>query len=693
LALAGAALASFAALARVWRKLKRLEADHAELSIRAGRLEHAVAQHEAAHADLAVKVAAAEGTRDAFKAMLDGLALPIWRRGANLRIIDCNRAYVEAVEATSLEQVAAEDRELAASGIGRRGKALAEQAMLKGEPQRATGHAVIGGSRRFLEITELPRQEGGTIGYALDHTALEEARSEFNRLLAAQVDVLEQLGTAIAIYGADQRIQFFNTAYSRLWHLEEEWLKSRPTRAEVIEAQRERRRLPEHADFPAFKRSQIQMFTSLIEPREELRHLPDGTTLRERITPHPLGGLLVTFEDVTDKLTLEREYNTLIEVQRETIDALHEGIGVFGSDLRLKLYNPSFATMWGISGSAERAEHHLTDLLEEMRPFFNDRGDWPAVKSEFIATLNDRTAHGGRLTRTDGTVLDWATMPLPDGAVVLSYLDVTDSTRIERVLRERNEALVTADRLKSEFIANVSYELRTPLNAIIGFTEILNNQYFGELNPKQIEYTRGILDASNRLLSLINDILDLALIEAGRMTLDREPVQVHALIVSVMSLTREWGRKQNLTFEFDCPADIGTILADERRLKQALFNLVSNAIKFSPSGGRIRLAASRKGDELVLAVSDTGIGIPREDQDRVFGKFERGRGGGAGLGLSLVRSFIDLHGGRVEIDSEPNRGTTVRCYLPVYGAAAGEAQEVMGVVANIVPGRAAGVGE
>ena len=152
------------------------------------------------------------------------------------------------------------------------------------------------------------------------------------------------------------------------------------------------------------------------------------------------------------------------------------------------------------------------------------------------------------------------------------------------------------------------------------------------------------------------------------MTLEREPVKVHALLVSVMRLTREWGRSQNLAFEFDCPPDIGTIVADERRIKQVVFNLVSNAIKFSPHGSRIMLSARRAGDELVLAVADTGIGISREDQERVFEKFERGRGGGAGLGLSLVRSFIDLHGGRVEIDSEPTKGTTVRCFLPIRDA-------------------------
>jgi signal transduction histidine kinase len=251
---------------------------------------------------------------------------------------------------------------------------------------------------------------------------------------------------------------------------------------------------------------------------------------------------------------------------------------------------------------------------------------------------------------------------------------MTDTTRVERALRERNEALETAGRLKSEFIANVSYELRTPLNAIIGFAEILANEYFGTLTPRQLDYSRGILDSSHRLLSLINDILDLATIEAGYMTLEPQPIDIGDMVQSVLTYTRERARNQDLDLSLHCPEEIGTIEADERRLKQALFNLISNAIKFTPPGGSIRLEAERAGGDLVLAVSDTGVGIPVADQERVFDKFERGDPRtyqtGAGLGLSLVKSLIELHGGRVTIESSAETGTTVRCHLPTGQPAA-----------------------
>ncbi len=305
-------------------------------------------------------------------------------------------------------------------------------------------------------------------------------------------------------------------------------------------------------------------------------------------------------------------------MQRETLDHLYEAIAVFGSDGRLKLWNPAYAEIWHLAPDDLAGEPHVSEIIEKTRGFYNDGGDWPALKRDIIARITGHGAGQTQLERQDGTVLQAVTVPLPDGNILLSDLDVTDSTRVENALRERNEALETAGRLKSEFVANVSYELRTPLNVIIGFSEILTNQYFGELNPRQLDYSRGILESSNRLLSLINDILDLATIEAGYMTLETQQIDIHAMMSGVLALSRERARNQGLTVRFDVSATIGTVVADERRLKQALFNLVSNALKFTLPGGTITLSAHREGGRVALAVADTGVGVPEQDQTRIF---------------------------------------------------------------------------
>jgi signal transduction histidine kinase len=558
---------------------------------------------------------------------------------------------------------------------------MAGRAVAQGKAQTTRTHAVVAGARRWLEVSERSLDDlGGVIGYALDYTDVEEAEAERDRHIAAHREVLERLVLPIVVYGPDMRVRFFNRAYVHAWQFEEAWLEAGPTITEVIDRLRERRLIPEAADFLAYKREKIRQFTSLLEPEEEFLHLPDGRAIRLTTAPHPLGGLILTFEDLTDRLVLERSYNTLIAVQRETLDNLYEGIAVFGGDGRLKLSNPAFARMWDLDMDALAGEPHITQIMARTTHLFRGKNGTTGDREDLLNAILDRTPANRRLDRTDGTVLDYAKVPLPDGATLMSFIDVSDRLRVETALRERTEALEAADRLKSEFIANVSYELRTPLNAIVGFAEILNNQYFGALNDRQGEYVRGIIQASNRLLALINDILDLAMIEAGRMTLETDHVDVHAMMVSVFNLSRDWARKQNQRIEFDCPGDIGQIVADERRLKQALFNLISNAVKFTPAGGHLRVSARRSDDAIAFTVADTGIGIPPEQHGNVFEKFARGKDGsgrfqGVGLGLALVRHIVELHGGTVDIASIPNQGTEVTCRIPAAGTVRGASAE------------------
>ena len=613
--------------------------------------------------------AAADARAKLFTDIFDVIGMPVWLRQADGRIIACNAAYARAVEATSPILAIDEQRELAGARYDW-SRALASRAATSNTAQSGDLHVVVDGARQLFMVTETPIGDDFLAGFAINRTEVEETQAELSRHMAAHRDVLEKLGTGIVIYGPDTRVRFFNSAFARLWGLEEDWLATLPTHGEILEELRARRRLPEQADFQAYKKQRLSFYTSLIEPLEELLYLPDERVLRTVINPHPQGGLLYTIEDVTDRLTLERSYNTLIAVQRETLDNLHAAVAVFGSDGKLKLYNQAFARIWNFQSTLLSVEPHVSDLVDAAQGVFRYAGDWETYRDYVVSRATDHVARSGVFLRSDGSVLDYNSVPLPDGAMMFSYLDVTDSYNVERALRERNEALETADRLKSEFITNVSYELRTPLNTIIGFTEILANQYFGTLNDRQVEYSRGILESSRQLLALIDDILDLALIEAGRLSLDLKPTQIHDVLFSVASLARDRARKQNITLSFECAPDVGMVMADERRLRQALFNLVSNAIKYTGNQGRVVLRAVREAGEVVLSVSDTGPGISPEDQSRVFEKFERGghNGGGRvpglGIGLSLVKSFIELHGGRIELQSEPGKGTVVTCRLP-----------------------------
>ena len=590
--------------------------------------------------------------------LLDALPMPLWLRDADLAVAYANRA----------------DR---IHGIAELSEDVATRARAEGRP--ATGRRLVGGdgTARVMEITEIPLgADGGTIGLAIDRSDVEEMEGRLKHQAAARAQVLDTLPTAIALFGDDGRLEFANTAYAAMLGLEPSWLAANPSLGAVLDRLRALRRLPEVADVRTVRKEHLDRLGTLEEPIEDLLHLPDGTTLRCVIGPYGEGGLVYTYEDVSDRLHLARSFKTLSAVQRETLNNLHEGIAVFGSDGRLRLSNPAFARLWNLDGHEVETGLHVAEFVERTRSLLPDIADWDEHKQRVLSRLMGRTSSGGRIERGDGSILRYANVPLPDGAVLLSYLDVTDSARVEAALRQRAAALEEAGRLKSEFIANVSHEVRTPLNTIIGFAEVLEAGYFGELNRRQQDYGRGILESARGLMSVIGDILDLASVEAGVMTLETEPVDLHSVLAGVMNLIRERARRKELNLEFDCPPDIGWLVADETRLKQVVFKLLSNAVRFTPNRGGIRLTALRAGDDIVIAVADTGIGIPKADQEQVLRTLDATSGsGGAGLGLSLVKRFVELHGGRVEIKSTPNRGTTVTCRFPAQGPEGGPGAE------------------
>ena len=604
-----------------------------------------------------------EATR--LREALDAVPLPMWRRdGADL-LVDCNRAYTAAL-GTSREAALAENRALISKGD--REKPIAP---VGSDAPSVEAHVVIGGQRRLLEVNEARCAGGGAVGFAFDRTDRENAQAELRRHILAHAAVLESLSAAVAIFGPDKRLKFFNTAFTRLWGFDAAWLRSEPDVGEILERLHESRRFPEYRDFRAFKRERCELFTSLVGPRHELMHLPDGRTLQLTMSPHPFGGLTYLYDDVSDRLALECSYNTLAQVQRATLDHLFEGIAVYGGDGRLKLHNPAFRALWELSEADVAGEPHIAELVDKTRELLDDGGDWAGVRAEMVAQVTSQTLTSGPLYRRDGSMLQVASVPLPDGEVLLTYLDISDTARVERALRERNEALETAARLKTEFVANVSHELRTPLNTVVGFAEILQNQYFGPLNPSQREYSRGILDSAHQLTVLINDMIDLATIEAGYLELEPGRVDVAGMLQAVLGLTRERAHSRGLNIALRCSSRIGAIEGDERRLKQALFNLVSNAIKFTPPGGAIGIEAERCKDELLLCVADTADGIAPADRPGTPAQLERFQTqAGSGFGLSLVKSLVALHGGTVEIASAPGRGTRVICRLPTGPATA-----------------------
>ena len=590
--------------------------------------------------------------------LLDQLPYPVWRRDIDLGIAWCNPAFAQIFD-MPVDRIVGERREINAAA-----KALAKRTQRVGLAQSESQQLVVKGQRRLYDLTEVPLPDGSVIGFALDQTQLEESHAELTRHIAAHDDVLQALSTGIVIFGPDRRVKFFNSAFRELLNIEAPFLRQEPTIDQFLDKLRERRQVAEQADFRSFKQEWIRHVMSVIAPFEELMHIPSGATYRMMAAPHPFGGVILTFEDVTDNLTLERNYNTLIEVQKETIDHLYEGIAVFGSDGRLKLYNPAFRQLWNLAPDMVANEPHVAQIADAVKPYFEQRADWDDLRHRIITEVADRTLRNVRLERVDGKIIDIAAIPLADGGRLFKYTDVTDSINMERALTERNEALMAADRLKSEFIANVSYEFRTPLNAIIGYAELLARQYFGEMNERQLEYSSAILDSAQNLILMIGDVIDVAAIEAGYIQLEPALVDIRQLIESISRLFQQRARSRNIDLVLELPAEIGTIRADPQRLKQALGNLLSAAIGAAPGGRSIVIGAKRGETELEIGIAvrsapdEFGLDIgPDSDSAQA-------RSSTRGLGVALARTLVELHGGRLATESGA-AGRRIISILPI----------------------------
>jgi signal transduction histidine kinase len=615
--------------------------------------------------DLAARHDRLQSDVETLKALLDSLPAPVWARDAAGKLVFVNSAYAHAVEAKDSTDAVARELEL----LDRGARHELTRARSIGEAYSGRLPAIAAGSRRIFDVVDAP-SGAGSAGMAIDRTEVETMRTELARMVEAHRRVLDQLATGVTIFNVDRKLIFYNSAFRSLFDLAPALLDETPTDSAVLDALRTGRKLPEETDYRQWKAQLYEAYRA-VEPKEHMWHLPDGRTLRVVTTPNPEGGVTYLYDDVTERLAMHRRYDALIKVQSETLDHLAEAVAVFGSDGRVRLHNQAFQRMWKLAPEALNAHPHIEAVAAWCQAQHDDNALWRSLRGALTA-IDGREPMVARIERRDGVMIDLTTMPLPDGATLVTFQDVSDTVNVERALRERNEALETADAIKIDFVHHVSYELRSPLTNIIGFAHFLGDPAFGPLTDKQREYLGYITTSTNALLALINNILDLATIDAGAMALTLGDVDIRVTMDAAAEGVLDRLVKDNLKLEINAMPGIGRFTADERRLRQILFNLLSNAIGFSPPNGIVTLTAERRPDAVVFTVTDRGPGISPEQKDKVFEWFETDSKGsehrGTGLGLSLVRSFVELHGGTVTIDSTPGQGTTVTCVFPVEHA-------------------------
>jgi signal transduction histidine kinase/PAS domain-containing protein len=624
---------------------------------------------EEERASLSLRLRQIEGALNSLTQLIEAAPFPMWYRGPDLKLGLVNSAFVMAVEGQDAADVIERGSELIDAEGEEGAEAAARAALDTGRVQSRMQPAIIHGERRMLKVVDVPLATGAVAGFAVDVQDLEDARTELLRYIESQRELADRMTAGTAQFDGDRTLGFFNRPFAAMAQLDPDWLAEKPEFDRVIDRMRDNQRLPETRDFPAWKDERRGWFSSAEEVIEEEWMLPDGDHVRVVAQPLPDGGLRLFFEDRTEQLRLASARDTLLRVRAATFDNLFEAISVFASDGRLYLWNRRFSDDWELDEAWLAKHPRVDELVPAMARKLVNPTAAAQIREMVRQTTNERQSANGRIAMTDGRNFQFAAVPLPDGNALFTMVDVTDSSRIEAALRERAEALEEADRIKTDFVANMSYELRTPLTSIGGFAEMLAGGYAGKLSPTGTDYVSAILESVERLSKLINDVLDLTTADTRGVALERERVDIAGLCKAALDTAKLRVAEKAQKLEAQIAPSVGFVFGDARRLRDSIEHVLQNAIAYTDRKGRIELSAEGDDAQVTIRIRDNGSGIAREDIPRVFNRFDRVEAGvrgeaALGLGLPLARQFIEAHGGSVELESKKGKGTTVTLIIP-----------------------------
>ncbi|WP_052072308.1 PAS domain-containing sensor histidine kinase [Sphingopyxis sp. MWB1] len=607
---------------------------------------------------------------EALSGLIEAAPFPMWFRDTALQLALVNSAYVRAVEATSAAAVIDDGIELCEPVAGVSASEAAEQARSAGAARTRTIPVTIEGERRIMRVVDVPLtpeggQSIGVAGYAIDIQELESERGAHRRFVEAQRDLLDRLSAAVAQFGADQGLVFANQPFRRLFHLDSEEIAEAPPFARLLDRWRDEGRTPEVRDFPEWRQAHVGWFARA-EASEEEWLLRDGTHLRVVAQPTPDGGLLLIAEDRTEQVQLAGARDTLLRVRTATFDNLFEAIAVFAPDGRLHLWNQRFRRLWNVSEPTLAAHPRVDALMSGLADRLAKPQQISIVQEVVRAATLERTQRAGEIRFADGRYFDFAAIPLPDGNALLIMLDVSASRKVEGALRERNEALEAADKVKTAFLSRMSYELRTPLTSIGGFAEMLQSGYAGKLAEQQQSYVDAIMESVGVLGRQIDNVLDLAQGEAGTLAIDRAPVALAPLLAKALDDARPFAAAEKVELVGELAADLGTVMGDPARLGRLFAGLIDNGIRYTApvrrGSARVLLHAAAIDEGVEIIVSDNGPGLP----DTVAAVTQGQQAGttAGGIGLALSRQLVTAHGGTMEVLTEKGQGTLVRIRLP-----------------------------
>jgi signal transduction histidine kinase len=538
--------------------------------------------------------------------------------------------------------------------------------------QRAIDRSRPGSSRRIrsngqvVDVASGPLPDGGWTMTVADITPLVRVEDEASRRARALDAILEAIPHGVCVFGPDHRITMFNRAYDQV-------MQGAPVsvgehRIDII---RRRAITGEYGDVPIDEVVVEQSSYDVTRPKMRRRRRPNGTVVDVRTAPLPTGGYISVVTDITQLTKAEAELSHRAEEMAAMLASIRHGVLLWGPDRRLIASNAMVAELMSHPPGLLTPGRSQDEVLDNMvqRGEFGE-GKVATTMAEDLRTRDRSLGYVRTIQLRSGRFVEIRSDPTPGGGWLSTYSDVTEARQAEEELRRAKEAAETANQAKSRFLATMSHELRTPLNAVIGFSDALLREAANPAPARVAEFARQVNESGRNLLGLINIILDVARIEAGRFDLASDVVDLGRVVRAAVRQADAAAQAAEITVTVDLPDDLPKLRADERRLAQVLRHLLSNAVKFTEIGGTVTVGARLEQEELLIFVSDSGIGILEADLERVFEPFTQvdstlaRRYQGSGLGLYVSRALVAGHGGRLTLRSRAGEGTTAELRLP-----------------------------
>ncbi|MEL7189783.1 MAG: PAS-domain containing protein [Pseudomonadota bacterium] len=610
----------------------------------------------------------AEKDFGALVGLIEAAPVPMWFRGRDSKLQLVNQAYVDAVGAEDATVVVADQIELIEAVEGKSPAQIAQSSMAEQEKAERTIATTIHGARRMLRVSDLPLGQEGVAGYAIDIEEQQQVRREFKAFRTAQRAMLDQLSVGVAQFNSSEQLVFANRPFRRLFAVQSGAVEEKLPFSRFLSDARENGLTPEVRDFPEWRREHEAWFGAP-EMIEEPWPLPGGTHLRIVAQPMPDGGLVLVAEDRTESLALSAVRDTLLRTRTATLDSLFEALAIFAPDGSVQLWNRSFAPTWGLTPEFLDTHPSADGLLDAIGKNLKRPAEAQSIGAVVRAATLDRREKDGQVVLADGRTLRFAGVPLPDGNGLLTVLDITDTQKAEKALRDRAVALEEADAVKARFLANMSYEFRTPLTSIGGFAELIKSGAAGELSDQAEEYVDAILVAVARLTEQVENVLDLSQSEAGLLPINKEDSDLLRFLTRLVREREEAIISAGLGL--DLKGRNGRIVElDPRQMGRAIGHLLDNAITGTPRDGKIliEIQPGPKGDadekdwSAQIIISDNGSGMTEQELASALEGDQTGGEGEvkkrSGLGIPLAKQLIEAHGGELQLESEKGAGTT-----------------------------------